>query len=169
MRAELGIRPATSVTATGASVFEPGDSVRILSLNQEGVVAQDWDERLLVSVGSMKVMVEKSDVRREARAAKDTRGEARHGQTRIEAAARVSSSLDVRGKRFVEAEPLVERWIDDALLAGASPLRLVHGKGTGLLGRGLQEHLRDHPAVKSLRYGNEEEGSTGVTLIELRT
>ncbi len=169
MRAELGIRPATSVTATGASVFEPGDSVRILSLNQEGVVAQDWDERLLVSVGSMKVMVEKSDVRREARAAKDARGEARHGQTRIEAAARVSSSLDVRGKRFVEAEPLVERWIDDALLAGASPLRLVHGKGTGLLGRGLQEHLRDHPAVKSLRYGNEEEGSTGVTLIELRT
>ena len=77
--------------------------------------------------------------------------------------------LDVRGKRFAEAEPLVERWIDDALLAGNSPLRLIHGKGTGMLGRGLQEYLREHPAVKSLRYGNEEEGSTGVTLIELRT
>jgi DNA mismatch repair protein MutS2 len=169
MRAELGIRATHDADAAQSAEFAPGDRVRILSLNQEGVVAQDWDERLLVSVGSMKVMVEKSDVRRETRAVKEARSEARQGQTRVEAVARASSSLDVRGKRYAEAEPLVERWIDDALLAGASPLRLVHGKGTGMLGRGLQEHLRDHPAVKSLRYGNEEEGSTGVTLIELRT
>jgi DNA mismatch repair protein MutS2 len=54
------------------------------------------------------------------------------------------------------------------MLAGSSELRLIHGKGTGMLGRGLQEYLRAHPAVKSLRYGNEEEGSTGVTMIELR-
>jgi DNA mismatch repair protein MutS2 len=77
--------------------------------------------------------------------------------------------LDVRGKRYAEAEPLVERWIDDGLLAGNSSLRLIHGKGTGMLGRGLQEYLRAHAGVKSLRYGNEEEGSTGVTMIELRT
>ena len=168
MRDELGIRPAAERPAA-PHAFSVGDRVRILSLNQEGVVVQDWDERLLVSVGSMKVMVEKSDVRAEGRAASSTRGESVHGRTRMEAVARASSSLDVRGKRYAEAEPLVERWIDDALLAGTSPLRLVHGKGTGMLGRGLQEHLRDHPAVKSLRYGNEEEGSTGVTLIELRT
>jgi DNA mismatch repair protein MutS2 len=69
----------------------------------------------------------------------------------------------------VEAEPLVERWIDEALLAGNTPLRLIHGKGTGMLGRGLQEYLRAHPAVTSVRYGNEDEGSTGVTVVELRT
>ena len=57
---------------------------------------------------------------------------------------------------------------DDALLAGTSSLRLVHGKGTGMLGRGLQEYLRAHPAVSSVRYGNEEEGSAGVTVIELQ-
>jgi DNA mismatch repair protein MutS2 len=77
--------------------------------------------------------------------------------------------LDFRGKRYAEAEPLVDRWIDDSLLAGNSALRLIHGKGTGMLGRGLQEYLRGHARVKSLRYGNEEEGSTGVTLIELET
>ncbi len=76
--------------------------------------------------------------------------------------------LDVRGKRYTEAEPIVDRWIDDALLAGHSPLRLIHGKGTGMLGRGLQAFLRDHPAVASIRYGTEEEGSNGVTIIELR-
>jgi DNA mismatch repair protein MutS2 len=64
---------------------------------------------------------------------------------------------------------LVERWIDDGLLAGNSPLRLIHGKGTGLLGRGLHEYLRGHPAVTSFRYGTEEEGSTGVTIVELQS
>ncbi|MGB6712569.1 MAG: Smr/MutS family protein [Candidatus Cybelea sp.] len=173
MRRELGIR-RDDETAESADAYSAGDRVRVLSLNQEGVVTEDWDERVLVSIGSMKVMVEKSDVRRDRRVVKGERaqplrGDTRPGQTRLEATARASASLDVRGKRFAEAEPIVERWIDDALLAGTSPLRLVHGKGTGMLGRGLQEHLRDHPAVKSLRYGNEEEGSTGVTLIELRT
>jgi DNA mismatch repair protein MutS2 len=51
---------------------------------------------------------------------------------------------------------------------GYSPLRLVHGKGTGLLGRGLQEHLRAHPAVAEVRYGNADEGGSGVTVFELR-
>jgi DNA mismatch repair protein MutS2 len=138
-------------------------------VNQEGVVAEDWDERLLVSIGSMKMMVDKSDVRREEGAAKRVRTAAGGTDARMAAAGRTSAALDVRGKRYAEAEPLVERWIDDALLAGNSPLRLIHGKGTGLLGRGLQEHLRSHPAVTSIRYGSEEEGSTGVTIVELRS
>ncbi len=167
MRQELGIRPEAPQERAKQS-FAPGDPVRILSLDQQGVVAEDWDERLLVSVGSMKMMVERSDVRAEGA---PVRRASRTGsaETRMAAAARSSAELDVRGKRYAEAEPIVDRWIDDALLAGNSPLRLIHGKGTGLLGRGLQEYLRAHAGVKSLRYGNEEEGSTGVTLIELRT
>ncbi|HEX3672443.1 MAG TPA: Smr/MutS family protein, partial [Candidatus Cybelea sp.] len=167
MRRDLGIRPRDAETANEGS-FAPGDRVRILSLNQEGVVAEDWDERLLVSIGSMKMMVEKSDVRREGRAVKRAERSGNKTDARLSAAQRSSAELDVRGKRYAEAEPLVERWVDDALLAGNSPLRLIHGKGTGMLGRGLQEYLRGHMGVKSLRYGNEEEGSTGVTVIELR-
>ncbi len=87
---------------------------------------------------------------------------------RLDVKMRTASELDVRGKRYTEAEPLVDRWIDDALLAGSSPIRLIHGKGTGALGRGLQAFLREHPAVASVRYGTEEEGSSGVTIIELR-
>ena len=167
MRQELGIRPEPAQERAKHS-YAPGDRVRILSLDQEGVVAEDWDERLLVSVGSMKMMVERSDVRPEGAPVRRA-SNAGSAETRMAAAARSSGELDVRGKRFAEAEPIVDRWIDDALLAGNSPLRLIHGKGTGLLGRGLQEYLRGHAGVKSLRYGSEEEGSTGVTLIELRT
>ncbi len=167
MRRDLGI-VADEGQGSDDRAFAPGERVRIVSLNQEGVVAEDYDDRLLVSVGSMKMLVEKSDVRREASAVAAARS-AGAASARLSAAARMSEALDVRGKRYAEAEPLVERWIDDALLAGNSPLRLIHGKGTGMLGRGLQEYLRAHPGVRSLRYGNEEEGSTGVTMIELRT
>ena len=109
-------------------------------------------------------------MRLESRARQAARSDRRvQADARMAAAQRSAAELDVRGKRYAEAEPLVERWIDDALLAGNSPLRLIHGKGTGMLGRGLQEYLRGHAGVKSLRYGNEEEGSTGVTMIELQT
>ncbi len=74
----------------------------------------------------------------------------------------------MRGQRYVEAEPKVDQWIDQAVLNGYSPLRLVHGKGTGLLGRGLQEYLRAHPSVTGVRYGNAEEGGSGVTVFELQ-
>jgi len=117
----------------------------------------------------MKMLVDRTDVRRRNRAAAPARASNATAQARLSAAGRTVAALDVRGKRYSEAQPLVERWIDDALLAGNSALRLVHGKGTGMLGRGLQEYLRTHPGVKSLRYGNEEEGSTGVTMIELQT
>ncbi len=168
MRRDLGIQ-ANEKGAPVETPFAPGDRVRIVSLDQEGIVVEDWDERLLVSIGSMKTSVEKSDVRLESPAAKPAQRSAVQVDARIAATQRSAAELDVRGKRYVEAEPLVERWIDDAMLAGNSPLRLIHGKGTGMLGRGLQEYLRGHVGVKSLRYGNEEEGSTGVTLIELRT
>jgi DNA mismatch repair protein MutS2 len=167
IRRDLGVRPKAAQSDETRS-FAPGDRVRVLSLNQDGVVVEDWNERLLVAVGSMKMTVERNDVRFEGGESKRVRDSAA-SDARLAAAGRTATALDVRGKRFAEAEPLVDRWIDDALLAGSSPLRLIHGKGTGMLGRGLQEYLRTHPAVTSFRYGTEEEGSTGVTILELRS
>ena len=92
----------------------------------------------------------------------------RGGAVSAEIAARAMPEIDVRGKRFAEAEPLVDQWLDEASLLGHSPLRLIHGKGTGLLGRGLQEYLRSRSGVRSVRYGDENEGGGGVTIIELR-
>jgi DNA mismatch repair protein MutS2 len=75
--------------------------------------------------------------------------------------------LDVRGKRYVEAEPEVDRWIDEAILLGQSPLRVIHGKGTGLLGRGLQQYLKGDARVRGVRYGNADEGGWGVTVFDV--
>jgi len=95
------------------------------------------------------------------------RSRAEAGQATLDAATAARAELDVRGKRFVEAEPLVDRWIDESRLAGLSPLRLIHGKGTGLLGKGLQEWLKSHTGVRDVRYGNPNEGGGGVTMFEL--
>jgi DNA mismatch repair protein MutS2 len=167
MHRDLGIRPNRADGGQGdaPAALTPGQSVRIASLGQTGTVIADNGESILVSVGPMRTMVPREDVRAQP-AAVSPKSQA--GQARLEAAARTMSELDVRGKRFIEAEPLVDQWIDEAVLAGNSPLRLIHGKGTGMLGRGLQEFLRAHPSVKNVRYGNENEGGGGVTIFELR-
>ncbi|MBV9056603.1 MAG: Smr/MutS family protein [Candidatus Eremiobacteraeota bacterium] len=165
---DLGIAQRDA-SADGAMVYKPGDRVLVSSMNQSATVAEDWDDRLLVSIGSMKMLVAKADVRREsASTGGSTEPRSEGAAVRLAAAARGNPSLDVRGMRYAQAEPIVEKWIDDALLAGTTPLRLIHGKGTGMLGRGLQEYLHAHPGVTAVRYANEEEGSTGVTIIDLR-
>ncbi len=153
--------------AAPARVFVQGDPVRVLSLAQDGSVVADNGENVLVAIGPMKTMVPKKDLRSIAAAAK--RSGPSPGEAQLEAAGRTRVELDVRGKRFVEAEPLVDHWIDEAVLAGNTPLRLIHGKGTGMLGRGLQVYLRAHPQVTGVRYGSEDEGGGGVTIFELRS
>jgi len=181
MRRDLGVRPAAGDVDTNVTPsLSKGDPVRILSLAQDGTVIADNGDTVLVSVGPMKTVVQKRDVRpaslrqSQGRSTKP-RGEVsnhhddkKSGMARMEAATRTMTELDVRGKRYMEAEPLVDQWIDEAILAGNSPLRLIHGKGTGMLGRGLQEFLRAHPHVKNVRYGDENEGGGGVTIFELR-
>ena len=70
-------------------------------------------------------------------------------------------------RQIVESDSKADRWLDEAKLLGLSPLRLIHGKGTGLLGRGLQQYLRDRDDVAAVRYGNADEGGSGVTVLEL--
>ncbi len=178
MRRDLRIRhPEASKDADrSAGAFDPGDRVRLLTYNQDGTVIADNGDTVLVAVGPMKTVVPKTDVERRggaSAAAASKRSSSRRDNeppesARVEAATRTMAELDVRGKRYIEAEPVVDQWIDEAALAGNSPLRLIHGKGTGMLGRGLQEFLRNHPQVKSVRYGDENEGAGGVTIVELR-
>ena len=180
VHSELGLPPRVETPAppppgTAKRTVAIGDEVFVPSLGTDGSVVDDYGDSLLIAVGAMKTVVPKAQVRpREAapepapRGTAPGRGTSRGGQATLDAAAGARSEFDVRGRRFVEAEPLVERWIDSAALAGISPLRLIHGKGTGLLGRGLQEALAKNEAVRSYRYGNADEGGGGVTVIELK-
>jgi DNA mismatch repair protein MutS2 len=178
---DLGLDPAPPPSAPGAPAAAPGkkpvvkigDRVFVASLGSDGEVVDDFGDGVLVAIGSMKTVVSKHGLRVTRRASDapaaqaKPRGRSVGGQATLDAATVARAELDVRGKRFVEAEPLVDRWIDESRLAGLSPLRLIHGKGTGLLGRGLQEWLKGHAGVQDVRYGNADEGGGGVTMFEL--
>ena len=176
VRRDLGI--VKSVPAPRAPGSPPpaaiaiGDRVFVDALQSAGDVVDDFGDGVLVAIGSMKTVVPKAGLRVTRRAGDVAKGQrprarAQAGEATLEAATGARTELDVRGKRFVEAEPLVDKWIDESALLGLTPLRLIHGKGTGLLGRGLQQWLKERSGVKDVRYGNADEGGGGVTVFEL--
>jgi len=171
MHRDLGLDRIPAVDKRDSNAVAPieiGDRVFVASLEQEGTVSAIDGDSAVVSIGSMRITVEREDLRRRGGPPRERKSSASIGAQAMSAAANARTEIDVRGKRFVDAEPLVDSWIDEAMLLGFSPLRLIHGKGTGLLGRGLQSFLKDHPHVMGVRYGNEDEGGSGVTIFELR-
>jgi DNA mismatch repair protein MutS2 len=79
----------------------------------------------------------------------------------------VPLSLSVRGQTVDEALAEVDRYLDEATLAGLEQVTLIHGKGTGALRRGIAQFLRGHPHVRAFRGGGAGEGGEGVTVVEL--
>lgn len=80
----------------------------------------------------------------------------------------VKSEIDLRGKTFEESRDLVDKYLDDAFLAGLKTVRLIHGKGTGLLRKKIREYLKRHKNVKSFEDAPFNEGGDGVTCVNLK-
>ena len=80
----------------------------------------------------------------------------------------VSGEVDIRGMASDEALIELDRYIDNALVSGLESIRIIHGKGTGVLRKSVQTHLRSHKAVKTFRLGTFGEGENGVTIAELK-
>lgn len=80
----------------------------------------------------------------------------------------VRTELNVIGMNIEESIFLVDKFLDEAALVKLETVRIVHGKGTGVLGKGIQKYLKNHPHVKSYRYGTFGEGEMGVTIVELK-
>ena len=81
---------------------------------------------------------------------------------------RASSELDIRGYETLEAESVVENYLDAAVMAKLETVTIIHGKGTGALRKAVHEILKRSKAVKSFRLGRYGEGEAGVTVVELR-
>lgn len=149
--------------------IQPGDEVKVHSLNQKGhVVELSGDKEALVQLGIMKMKVALDDleligsapvtkpVQRTAANVKRTRDE------------HVRTELDLRGANLEEALIEVDRFIDEAYLSNLGQVYIIHGKGTGILRSGISDYLRRHKHIKSYRLGNYGEGGTGVTVAELK-
>jgi DNA mismatch repair protein MutS2 len=79
----------------------------------------------------------------------------------------LSLELDLHAMTVDMAMPLVQEYVDQAYRAGLTEVRIVHGKGTGVLRQAVMRELKRHPLVKSFRSGDRFEGSTGATVVTL--
>ncbi|WLV23735.1 endonuclease MutS2 [Aciduricibacillus chroicocephali] len=146
--------------------LHPGDEVRLIMLNQKGVVAEKVNKKeYMVQVGAMKVKVKGKDLE----FIKSQQQEPETPVTRTKGTTSyVKPEIDLRGERYEDALLRVEKYIDEAVLAGFPRVTIIHGKGTGALRKGVQDFVKTHPNVASARAGERGEGDTGVTVLELK-
>jgi DNA mismatch repair protein MutS2 len=147
----------------------PGEEVYVTTLSQKAVVISGPDSKgdVLVQAGIIKINVPMSKLMRDSKGKKDVRktGTAKISQQKSFS---VSSSIDLRGQTVDEAMYNLDKYLDDAFLAGLEAVTVIHGKGTGALREGIQSQLRSHRYVKSMRIGNYNEGGSGVTIVEIK-
>jgi DNA mismatch repair protein MutS2 len=147
-----------------AGQVQVGDTALIRGLNTTGQVISLEGDTAEVQVGSFGVRVQTSELERRA---PPEAAPPEIATMLVGSQPAPSVELDLRGQRVEEALPRVDKYLDDAFLAGMPLVRLVHGKGTGALRQAVREQLRAHPLVKSHRSGERGEGGSGVTIANL--
>jgi len=152
--------------------LKPGTSVKIVDMNQEATVLSVPDKKgnVKVQAGIIKMDVHITNLRKVENTDSKQLAEKYVKSTRAfeSKTKNVSTEIDVRGQMLDEAWDNVLKFLDDCYLAGMSPVSIIHGKGTGVLRKGIQERLRKYKYVKSYRNGRYGEGEDGVTICELK-
>ena len=149
-----------------------GDAVRVLSLNLKGTVntlpdAKGW---LFVTLGIMRTKVKLSDLEKidEADITGPGLAHTSAGKIRMQKSASAATEINLLGMTVDEACSELDKYLDDAAMAHLENVRIVHGKGTGALRKGVQEYLKKNKHVKSFRLGEYGEGDAGVTIATLK-
>ncbi|MGG4340177.1 endonuclease MutS2 [Paenibacillus lautus] len=166
-----GKKTAAQRSAKQQRSIEPGDEVRVSSLNQKGhVVEMAGSKEAVVQLGIMKMKVALDDLELLSNPAASAKQAPKQHATVLKRTrdTNIRNELDLRGANLEEALIEVDRFIDEAFLGNLGQIYIIHGKGTGILRTGIQDYLRKHKHVKSYRLGNYGEGGNGVTIAELK-
>ena len=151
--------------------LEIGDEIKHRTLQQPGQVIEKKNaEEYVIQVGAMKITAKRKDltfVRKQKQETEQEHPAVSH-MLRTNSQHAVKTELDLRGKRYEDAMADLEKYLDDALVQGHARVSIIHGKGTGALRKGVEALLRTHPHIKSSRLGAQNEGGSGVTMIELK-
>jgi DNA mismatch repair protein MutS2 len=148
--------------------IEPGQQVRIRHLGQVGTVLSDPNAQGLVEV---QLPVGKTRVPVTALSSAGPAPPRREAPIAWTAGAgdSLSAEINVIGCTVEEASQRVGRYIEDAVLGGLTRVRIIHGKGTGRLRRGISALLKEHPLVAGFQLASFEEGGAGATVVDLGT
>lgn len=152
--------------------FKLGESVKVLSMNLVGTIASRPDSRgnVTVQMGILRSQVNISDLEivNEPSAYEPKKlNRTSKGKIRMSKSLSVSPEINLLGRTVDEAIAELDKYLDDALLSHLNTVRVVHGKGTGALRKGIHEYLRRQKHVKSYHLAEFGEGDAGVTIVEL--
>lgn len=142
----------------------PGAHVRLISVGSTGIVRSVQKKSALVEVGNLNLQIKLRDLQwipntlaiQEAKTV-NTDGVRRQGH--------FEPKVDIRGMRYEQALEHIQNFMDEALMAKATQVRIVHGKGTGALRKAVLEKLREYPNIKETQHPQPHQGGNGVTIV----
>ena len=154
------------------SDFKLGESVKVLSMNLTGTIGSLPDARgnVTVQMGILRSQVNISDleiIEEVSPYAPKRMNRTAKSKIKMSKSLSVSPEINLLGKTVDEAVAELDKYLDDALFSHLNSVRVVHGKGTGALRKGIHEYLRRQKHVKSYRLAEFGEGDAGVTIVEL--
>ena len=162
-------KPKKQLTAKD---IRPGDSVKVLSMNLKGTVGSRPDSKgfLFVQMGIIRSKVHLSDLELvdEPVITTPSLQKTGAGKIRMSKSASVSTEINLLGRTVDEAIAELDKYLDDAYIAHLKSVRVVHGKGTGALRKGIHDYLRRQKHVSSFRLGEFGEGDAGVTIVDFK-
>lgn len=162
-------KPKKQLTAKDLSL---GDSVKVLSMNLRGTISSRPDPKgyLFVQMGIIRSKVHISDLELIDEPVITTASLQRTGagKIRMSKSASISTEINLLGKTVDDAIAELDKYLDDAYLAHMKSVRIVHGKGTGALRKGVHNYLKRQKHVDSFRLGEFGEGDAGVTIVEFK-
>ncbi|KLO21131.1 hypothetical protein X275_10715 [Marinitoga sp. 1197] len=133
-----------------------GEKAKVIKIKGDKIIIKFFDKPFELSVSMDEINIEKDEIKKEKK---------------IEKAYIVhnkKNEIDIRGMTVEEAIPEIEKFISDMILSNSNNGYIIHGKGTGKLAMGIWNFLRKNKKIKSFRLGNDKEGGTGVTYIEIK-
>ena len=147
-----------------------GDYVFVKKLNATGKVLSknESKKKLEVAVGAMKISASANDLAEALKTAEDI-GQAKTVSVKTNIAAKtLTNEINLIGQTVDEALVNLDAFIDSCLVASINEIRIIHGRGTGALMKGVQDHLKKHAHVAEFRLGAYGEGDRGVTIAKLK-
>ena len=153
--------------------FKLGESVKVLSMNLTGTIVSRPDSRgnVTVQMGILRSQVNISDleiIEEPSPYTPKKLNRSSKGRIGMSKSLSVSPEINLLGRTVDEAVAELDKYLDDALLSHLNTVRVVHGKGTGALRKGIHEYLRRQKHVKSYHLAEFGEGDAGVTIVELK-
>ncbi len=163
----------TSITTNklDLSSLHLGMKVFVRKLNQEGIIlsiSKNNKIQVQLSLGKMFFKIEDLEQTKNQTNVISNKDTSYYSSRKPLEIKSVSSEINVIGKNVDEACFEIDKYLDNAYLAGLTSISIIHGKGTGNLRTGIHNFLKSHPHVKSYRIGTFSEGEMGVTIVELK-